>query len=74
VWVLGSVYDRSHEHICKILAMLLAQNQVAVEGAEVVPDALGQYRKRPALRFTDCLILESARRSGACRWVLSIAN
>jgi predicted nucleic acid-binding protein len=29
-----------------------------------VAAALEQYRKRPALEFSDCLILETARKAG----------
>ena len=32
--------------------------------ATAVASALAQYRKKPALTFSDCLVLESARKAG----------
>jgi predicted nucleic-acid-binding protein len=64
VWVLGSIYKLDHEMITEAIAMLLDHESFVVENADVVAAALEQYRQRAALRFSDCLILEIARKAG----------
>jgi predicted nucleic-acid-binding protein len=44
--------------------MLLNHQDLSVQDADVVAAALGHFRKRPALGFSDCLILEVARKAG----------
>ena len=64
IWVLGSVYRRGHSDIADAIEMLLSNSQIFLEDAEAVAAALAHYRKHPSLRFSDCLILESARKTG----------
>ncbi len=63
-WVLDAVYDRSAEQIATAVDMLLNHESLAVQDAEVVTAALDQFRKRPGLGFSDCLVLETARKAG----------
>jgi predicted nucleic acid-binding protein len=63
-WVLGSVYGLKPRQIAKAVEMLLDHQQLAIEGAEVVAAAAAQLRKTPRLRFSDCLMVEIARRAG----------
>ena len=42
----------------------LAHAQLSLQQADVVAAALSQFRSRPALGFSDCLVLESARKAG----------
>ena len=35
-----------------------------MQDADVVAAALAQYRRKPALGFSDCLVLEIARKAG----------
>ena len=43
---------------------LLNHKELTIQGAEVVTDALTHFKKRPALGFSDCLVLEVARKAG----------
>ncbi len=64
VWVLVSVYGLGPQHIATAVEMLLNHEHLAVQDPDVVAAALAQYRKKPGLGFSDCLVLEVARRSG----------
>jgi predicted nucleic-acid-binding protein len=64
IWVLDAVYERTGEQIAVALEMLLNHRSLSLQDADVVTLALEQFRKRPALGFTDCLTLEIARRAG----------
>jgi predicted nucleic-acid-binding protein len=63
-WVLVSAYDLSHQDVATTLDMLLNHKQLTLQDADVVAAALDQYRRRPALGFSDCLVLEIARKAG----------
>lgn len=63
-WVLDAVYERSAEQIALALDMLLSHEKLSLQDADVVSAALGQFRDRPALGFSDCLALEIARKAG----------
>jgi len=64
LWVLDAVYQRSPQQINSALEMLLAHAELTLEDADVVAAALGRFRARPALGFSDYLILERARKAG----------
>ena len=64
VWVLDAVYERSAEQISTAIEMLLNHKEITLQDAEVVTSALDHFRKRPALGFSDCLVLEIARKAG----------
>ena len=64
LWVLDAVYERNHDQIATAVDMLLNHNEITVQDAAVVTEALGHFRKRPALGFSDCLVLEIARKAG----------
>ncbi len=64
MWVLSAVYDLGPEKIATAVEVLLHHRDLTVQDADVVKAALEQFRKRPALGFSDCLILEVARKSG----------
>jgi predicted nucleic acid-binding protein len=44
--------------------MSAASCPLTIQDADVVTNALEHFRKRPALVFSDCLVLEIARNSG----------
>ena len=64
MWVLDAVYDRTPEQIAGAIDMLLNHKDLTIQDTEVVTTALGHFRKRPALGFSDCLVLEIARKAG----------
>jgi predicted nucleic-acid-binding protein len=63
-WVLSTAYELDHDEIATAIEMLLKQKQLTLQDADVVAAALDQYRGKPAVGFTDCLVLEIARKAG----------
>jgi predicted nucleic-acid-binding protein len=63
-WVLTAVYDLTSAEIATAIDMLLHHRDLTLQESDTVAAALEQYRKRPALGFSDCLILETARKAG----------
>jgi predicted nucleic-acid-binding protein len=64
VWVLDAVYDRTSEQVAVAVDMLLNHKDLTIQDADVAASALEQFRKRPALGFSDCLVLQIARKAG----------
>jgi predicted nucleic-acid-binding protein len=64
IWVLSAVYDRSADHLAGAVEILLEHEHLAIQEPETVRAALDTFRRRPGLGFTDCLLLELARRAG----------
>jgi predicted nucleic acid-binding protein len=62
--VLAAVYERAASDIALAVEMLLQHRQLAIQDPDVVEAALGHLRKKPSLGFSDCLVLEVARRAG----------
>jgi len=63
-WVLAAVYDLGAPEIAGAIEMLLDHKDLALQEPEVVSTALEQFRKKPSLGFSDCLLLEVARKAG----------
>jgi len=63
-WVLSAVYGLEHAQIAMAIEMLLNHATLTVQDSDVVLAALDQYRLKPALGFSDCLVLEIARKAG----------
>ncbi len=63
-WVLASAYNRTAAQIALALEMFIHHEHLRIQDADVVEAALEQFRKRPALGFSDCLIVEVARQAG----------
>lgn len=63
-WVLSAVYGLEHAQIAMAIEMLLNHATLTVQDTDVVLAALDQYRLKPALGFSDCLVLEIARKAG----------
>lgn len=64
IWVLRSIYGRSPRQIADAIEMFLDNPNLAIQEAEVVAAALTRFRSQPTLRFSDCLIVEIARKAG----------
>ena len=60
-WVLSEVYRRDAAGIATAVDMLLNHTTLTIQDADVVAAALADFRKRPAVGFSDCLLLEIAR-------------
>lgn len=63
-WVLAAVYELTHPEIATAVNMLLHHRDLTIQDSDTVAAALEQYRRHPASGFSDCLILEVARKSG----------
>jgi len=64
MWVLDAVYERTAKQLIAALDLLLVHESLVLQDADVVASALAQFRAKPALGFSDCLVLEIARRAG----------
>jgi predicted nucleic-acid-binding protein len=64
LWVLDSVYELSRAQVATALEMLLNHKELSIQDADVVTAALDHYRQRSAVDFSDCLVLEIARKAG----------
>jgi len=63
-WVLGTVYALDAASLATAIEMLLNHKDLTVQDSDVVEAALELFRSRPALGFTDCLMLHLARKAG----------
>lgn len=63
-WVLDAVHERTPAQLAAAVEMLLDHEQLAIQDPDVVTQALAEFRARPALGFSDCLVLEIARKAG----------
>jgi predicted nucleic-acid-binding protein len=64
IWVLDAVYEVGHAEIATAVAMLLAHKDLTIEDSDVALAALAQFRRKAKLGFSDCLVLEIARKAG----------
>jgi len=63
-WVLSSAYGMNHGQLATAVGMLLQHESITLQDSDVVAAALERYRARPSVGFSDCLILEVARKAG----------
>jgi len=63
-WVLDAVYERTAAEIATAIELLLNHRELSLQDPDVVAAALERYRARPAVGFSECLLLEVARRAG----------
>ena len=64
LWVLTTGYRRDPEEIADAVEMLLRHRSLTIQDADVVSAALDQYRRAPSLGFSDCMLLEIAKKAG----------
>src|SRR4051812_34221215 len=64
VWVLNRIYQFNAEQQALAVEMLLENRQLLIQDAETVQSALDLFRERPALGFSDCLVLQLAKDAG----------
>jgi predicted nucleic-acid-binding protein len=63
-WVLDTVYQLTAVDLAAAIDMLLDHKSLTIQDTEAVTAALDLFRKRPVLGFSDCLMLELARKAG----------
>jgi len=63
-WVLSAVYELDAKGIATAVEILLNHESLSLQDPDVVAAALVHFHRRPALGFSDCLILEVARATG----------
>lgn len=64
IWVLDSVFSLNHSRLAKAVDMLLSHRDLVVQDADVVQAALVHYKKHTKVGFSDCMVLEVARKAG----------
>jgi predicted nucleic-acid-binding protein len=64
VWVLTSAYSLDARRVGHAVEMLLDHKHLVLQDRDVVAAALGQFRAKPMLGFSDCLLVEIARQAG----------
>ena len=63
-WVLAAVYERSAADIATAVELFLSHRELTLQDPDVVAAALETFRMKPALGFSDSLLLEIARKAG----------
>jgi predicted nucleic-acid-binding protein len=63
-WVLASVYERGSDAIATAVEMLVSHQHLTLQDEDAVIAAVTQFRRRPAVGFSDCLMVEVARKAG----------
>ena len=61
MWVLTSVYDRGPHEIATAVDI---HRHLTLQDSDAVAAAVERFRRRPALGFSDCLVLEETRKAG----------
>ena len=64
LWVLDAVYERTSAQIARAIDLLLKHKHLTLQDADVVALGLARFRSHPSLGFSDCLVLEIARKAG----------
>jgi predicted nucleic-acid-binding protein len=63
-WVLTSVYRLDAKDLAIAIEMLLNHQSLVLQDSDVIAGALEFFRSKPSLGFSDCLMLQLARKSG----------
>ena len=63
-WVLATVYKLNAASLATAVEMLLNHEDLTLQDADAVAAALDLFRARPSLGFSDCLMLQLARKAG----------
>ena len=64
MWVLVAVYERDATQVARAVEMLLNHQHLTFQEPPAVAAALETFRRRPTLGFSDCLLVELARKAG----------
>jgi predicted nucleic-acid-binding protein len=64
IWVLGSAYKVGAAGLGDGIEKLLNHRHLLIQDFDAVAEALRVFRSKPSLGFTDCLMLQLARKAG----------
>ena len=64
VWVLDSVYGLNRAQVATVIGMLVEHERLTLEGEDAVRGALAAFEGSRSAGFSDCLIVEAARKAG----------
>jgi predicted nucleic-acid-binding protein len=64
VWVLSAIYKLDPRQQATAIEMLLNHTYLSIQDSDVAASALALFRAKPSLGFSDCLMLELARKAG----------
>jgi predicted nucleic-acid-binding protein len=64
IWVLDTVYQLDPTQLSTAIEMLLNHKRLTVQDPDVAASALALFHSKPALGFSDCLLIELARKAG----------
>ena len=64
VRVLKSVYGLNRQRLGVVVGMLIEHDRLALQDEDVVRKAHSTFERERSIEFSDCLIVESARKAG----------
>lgn len=64
IWVLDAVHEIGPVKLARAIELLLEHEHLRLQDSDVVEAALESFRRSPATGFSDCLVLEIARKAG----------
>ena len=64
VWVLQSAYGLDQRRVATVVEMLLDHDRLTLQDEDVVRRAHATFRGEGTVEFSDCLIVETARKAG----------
>ena len=64
VWVLESVYGLNRAPIATVIGMLVEHDRLTLQDEDAVRGALAAFERSRSAGFSDCLIVEAARKAG----------
>ena len=64
VWVLESVYGLTRAQIATVVGMLVEHDRLTLQDEDVIRGTRSAFERDRSAGFTDCLIIEAARKAG----------
>ena len=64
MWRISRFYKLSAKEFANAIEMLLNHRDLVLQDAETIAAALELFRAKPSLGFSDCLMLQLARKAG----------
>ena len=64
VWVLDSVYGLNRKRIGTVVDMLVEHDRLTLQDEDVVRRAHSMFERERSIGFSDCLVVEAARKAG----------